>query len=127
MTQNSRLVEYFTSKFYNKKTLDLGHVTSNRFTFCVNGGELQSFKAYASRRTLFTNNVILELGEFISDDDLVFVSEFNATPPDGKIVYGVCKITIVRGLLDKVEVAYKLSKKEMSDFEAKLEGNVVYV
>lgn len=116
MSQNLRLVEYFSSEFYRSHTLDLAHIASTTFEFSVNSGPTKNFEEYAKRTAKLNKKANLIIGEFTSEDDIHFHASFE-TKLDCKVsASGKCMFKVSRGLLERVNIDYDMTKEEFEIF-----------
>lgn len=117
MSQNLRLVKYFTSEFYFSHTIELAHIASTTFEFSINSGPKMGYEEFASRRALFTKDAKLELGDFTSADDLCFIANFKSELKNGQLISGKCIAEVARGLLERVEIKYDMTDGELQELE----------
>lgn len=113
MTQNLRMVNYFVSEFYRKRTFELEHITSTSFSFKLQLNPEQSFKDFAERMNYINENAKLTIEEVKSEDDTTFYAQSTLRIPDGEgeeFKAHANNIFVVKnGLLDKVSVMYDLT------------------
>lgn len=120
MSQNLRLVEYFSSNFYLNHTINLAHIASPSFVFRVNGGDKLDFKAFSLRRKLLSQNGKLSIGDISSDDDTTFYADFVAIINSGEEATGNCTFRVKNDLIERVEINYHLSKVDLKRVENEL-------
>lgn len=120
MSQNSRLVEYFTSEFYFNSLINLAHIVSDTFTYSVNSGPDENFEKFAERRVYFSQNANLVIDDFTSDDDIHFDANFETTLINGITVSGMCMFKVSNGLIERAEIKYDLSDEEFLSLERAL-------
>ena len=116
MSQNLRLVEYFTSEFYLGHLLDLSHIASPTFTFTVNSSPPENFEEYAKRTSALNRNGKLIIGKFTSEDDIHFHT--NSVTKLNIGVSASCKLIFMvsRGLLERVNINYDMPNEEFQIF-----------
>lgn len=122
MSQNLRLVEYFSSAFYFDQTVALGHIASTTFSFSINSGPLMDFEGYIKRREILSQNATLEIDTFNSIDDIHFYANFIVKLKNGKSYGGQSMLMVSRGLLEEVKLTYNLSSEELEEFQRLLTG-----
>lgn len=123
MTENLKLVEYFTSAFYFKEKIELGHIASTTFGFSINSSPLKTFEEYESRRLLLSQNATLIIDEITTNDDTHFYTNFDVLLKGGKKFSGKTMLKVSRGLLERVNVDYDLTNDEFKQFEKMLMNN----
>ncbi|MCJ8323477.1 MAG: hypothetical protein HRU29_13305 [Rhizobiales bacterium] len=127
MTQNLRLVNYFISKFYRNRTLELEHIAAYDFEFILHSDEPINFESYAQRTNLLARCCKLQLSDPVSDDDILFVSKFEMEVPragnDSLFATGTNNFTVANGLLTKVTVDYHQTQAEFAQIKAALLEN----
>lgn len=116
MSQNLRLVEYFLSEFYKNRTLELAHIVSPNFYYCVNGGEKEDFETYVQRMNLIFKNSDSFMTPPQTEDDQIFAVDYVISiETNGSIerLYGVAKYNIVNGLLENIHITHHNDQQEI--------------
>ena len=112
MTQNQRLVDYFTNEFYQFEVTSLSHSASPYFTFTINSSAPMDFKEFSNRRRFLFLNAAITHGQFYAIDDMNFYANVEILTLEGDRVSGNIMFQIKDDLLQKVEVNYDLTEEE---------------
>lgn len=126
-SQNIKLIAFFISEFYRKRSLELEHIVSTAFTFKLHNLPAQNFQEFAARMGYISDNAILSIEDIHSSDDTTFVAKSSLSIkrenlPD-YVATGLNTFVIKNGLLDKVIVKYDLTDEEFIDLQKLLSAN----
>lgn len=116
MSYNHRLVDYFTSEFYQFEITDLSHLAAPTFTFTINGSEPKLFDEFEKRRRYLFLNSSIKHGEFSSPDDKSFYASVEILTLEGDVAKGVIMFHVDGRLLQRVDVNYDFTQEEFDKF-----------
>lgn len=116
MSYNQRLVDYFTSEFYQFEVTDLAHLASPTFTFVINASEPKSFDEFEKRRRFLFLISGIKHGPFTSTDDESFYATVEILTLEGEKANGVIMFNIRDGLVQRVDVKYDFTEEEFANF-----------
>uniref|UniRef100_A0A2A4Z676 SnoaL-like domain-containing protein n=1 Tax=OCS116 cluster bacterium TaxID=2030921 RepID=A0A2A4Z676_9PROT len=117
MTYNSRLVDYFTSEFYQFEVTNLAHLAAPDFIFTINSSAPMKFEEFEGRRRFLFLNAAISHGEFKSTDDAHFFASVEILTLEGDRAIGEIMFNVNDdGLLQKVDVNYEFTKAEFKTF-----------
>lgn len=116
MSYNLRLVEYFTSEFYQFEVTDLSHLAAPNFTFTINASEPMPFKVFEKRRRFLFLNSAIKHGEFTSTNDKDFYATVEIITLEGDVARGQIMFSVVDRLVQQVDANYDFTKQEFSNF-----------
>ncbi len=115
VSQNLRLIEYFTSEFYSNKTSELAHIVSPDFNFKINNTAERDFEEYAESMLFMTSNTKFVMGDISSDndDDFILNWEMSMYDESREILVGTghSKFSVKKGLLQSVHIIYDDTEK----------------
>ena len=116
MTYNRRLVEYFTSEFYQFEVTNLAHLAAPNFFFTINSSAPMDFKEFEGRRRFLFLNAAISHGQFKSANDTDFYASVEILTLEDERAIGEIMFSVKEGLLQKVDVNYNFTKAEFKIF-----------
>lgn len=116
MTYNQRLVDYFTSEFYQFEVTNLAHLAAPDFFFTINSSAPMNFEEFEGRRRFLFLNAAISHGQFKSTNDTDFYASVEILTLEGERAIGEITFSIKDGLLQKVDANYNFTKQEFKIF-----------
>ncbi|MCJ8324309.1 MAG: hypothetical protein HRU29_16195 [Rhizobiales bacterium] len=111
---NLRLVEYFISEFYTKKTWELSHIASPTFVFDLNDGEPMDFAEYAESMKRMYSVATIKFGDLKAAGTEQFVANWVMSMKTDRAEMdsgsGYTEFTVERGLLQNVSVFFDIKQ-----------------